>query len=109
VARTFLSSLSLALALSATGIVAAPALAAAPSSGAYYQARFAAPPAAERLIVRRLIWKCGPGGCVAGRSNSLATTDCAALARQGGRLSSFTVAGRALSAAELEKCNARAR
>jgi hypothetical protein len=91
--------------LLAVGAAAGPALAA----GAYYQAELATPPAAERLIVREVVWKCGPGGCIAGKSNSLAKTDCAALAREAGPIRSFTVAGRALSAAELEKCNARAR
>ena len=98
----FFSSISTLL---IAGAAAAPALAA----GAYYQAELATPPAAERLVVREIVWKCGPGGCIAGKSNSLAKTDCAALAREAGPVRSFTVAGRPLSAAELEKCDARAR
>ena len=98
----FMSSIFTILAV---GAAAGPALAAGP----YYQAELATPPAAERLVVREIVWKCGPAGCTAGKSNSLAKTDCAALAREAGPVRSFTVAGRALGAAELEKCNARAR
>ena len=98
----FISSLFTILAV---GAAAGPALAA----GSYYQAQLATPPAAQRLVVREVVWNCGPAGCTAGKSNSLARTDCAALAREAGPVRSFTVAGRALGAAELEKCNAHAR
>jgi hypothetical protein len=104
--RNFPSTLlSSALALLAIGTVASPAMAA----GAYYRAELATPPAAERLIVRGIVWKCAADGCVAGPSNSRALIDCSALARQLGTLRSFAVEGRALAPAELEKCNARAR
>jgi hypothetical protein len=100
--RSFLSNLGFAtLALLGAG----PAVAA----GSYYRAELATPPAAERLVVRGIIWKCAAGGCVSGPSNSRALIDCSALARQAGTVRSFTVEGRALEPAELEKCNARAR
>ena len=103
--RSFTSTLlSSAFALLVVG-AAGPAMAAAP----YYKAELAAPPAAERLVVRDLIWKCGADGCIAGRSTSRPATDCSALARQVGALRSFAVEGRALAADDLEKCNARAR
>jgi hypothetical protein len=97
--------LSSALALTAIAAAASPAVAA----GAYYRAELATPPAAERLVVRGVIWKCAADGCTAGPSNSRAVIDCSALARQVGTLRSFAVEGRALAPAELEKCNARAR
>jgi hypothetical protein len=74
-----------------------------------YRAEPATPPAAARLIVKDLVWKCGPAGCVAGKSNSRPAIDCSALVREVGPLKSFAVAGRALDSAALEKCNARAR
>ena len=103
--RTLSVIFSAAAGLVALAATASPAIAA----GAYYQAELASPPAAERLIVRGLVWKCGAGGCVAGRSNSRAVIDCSALAREVGTLRSFTVEGRSLAPDQLEKCNAKAR
>ena len=74
-----------------------------------YRAEPAKPPAASRLIVKDIVWKCGPAGCVAPRSNSRPAIDCSALAHEIGTLRSFSVEGRALDPAALEKCNARAR
>jgi hypothetical protein len=103
--RNFSSNIIMsALTLFAIG-VSAPAVAAGP----YYRAELSTPPAAERLIVRGTVWKCAADGCVSGPSNHRATIDCSALAKQAGTLRSFTVEGRALAPAELEKCNARAR
>jgi hypothetical protein len=61
------------------------------------------------LVVRGLVWKCGPSGCTAGKSNSRPANDCAALARQVGALTRFSAGGRELPVEALEKCNARAR
>ena len=84
---------------------AAPAFAAAP----HYKAEPLAAPASGRVIARDLVWRCGAGGCVARQGNSRPAVECAALARQVGRLGSFVAGGRALSAQELQKCNERAR
>ena len=97
--------LALLLPIAALAVPPSPAAATAP----HYRAEPAAPPAAERLVVRDLVWKCGPAGCVTGKSNSRPATDCAALAREVGALRSFSAGGRPLSGDELEKCNARAR
>jgi len=105
-ARQFASTLfAFLFAFLMIGAAAGPAMAA----GSYYQAQLAAPPSAQRLIVRDLVWRCGDTGCTAGKSTSRAATDCAALVREAGAVLSFAVQGRALSAEELEKCNARAR
>jgi hypothetical protein len=77
--------------------------------GGQYRAEPASPPAATRLVVRDILWRCGAGGCVAPRGNSRPTIDCSALAHQVGTLRSFTVEGQALEPAALDKCNARAR
>jgi hypothetical protein len=74
-----------------------------------YRAEPAAPPASTRLIVKEIVWKCGPGGCVAPQGNSRPAVDCSALAREIGALRSFTVAGQPLDSAALGKCNAKAR
>ncbi len=83
--------------------VSAPALAAP-----HFQAEPTAKPAAERLVLRDTIWRCGDSGCAAGKSSSRPAVVCAVLARQVGSLRSFSADGQPLSAEELEKCNARA-
>lgn len=95
----------LAALASALPLFAAPAAAA----GVSYRAEPATAPAAERLVVRDLVWKCGAGVCLSAKSNSRAAVDCAALVRQIGPVRSFSIDGRPLASGELEKCNARAR
>ena len=80
-----------------------------PPSGVQYRAEPASPAAASRLIVKEIVWKCGPGGCIAPQGNSRPAIDCPALVREVGALRSFTVGGQPLDAAALGKCNARAR
>jgi cob(I)alamin adenosyltransferase len=89
-----------------TGFVATPAPATAANQ---YRAELASPVSADRFVVRDLVWSCGAGGCLATQSTSRPATDCEALAGRVGPLKSFSVAGRTLSDAELEKCNAKAR
>jgi hypothetical protein len=74
-----------------------------------YRAELAAPPAAQRLVVRDLVWTCVGGSCAAVQTTSRPATDCSALAGKLGALRSFTVAGQPLTSGELEKCNAKAR
>ena len=97
--------LALIFTLTLFGAVASPAAAKSP----HYQAEPVTAPAAERLVVRDLVWRCGAGGCRAAQGNSRAAVECAALVREVGRLRSFSAGGQALAPAELEKCNARAR
>ena len=79
------------------------------AAGTQYRAEPASPPAASRMIVNEIVWKCGAGGCIAPQGNSRPAIDCSALVRQVGALRSFTVGGRPLDSAALGKCNARAR
>jgi hypothetical protein len=102
VARQIASSIAALLWL---GVSATPVQAGA----AHYRAELATPQARATLVVRDLVWNCGAAACVAPKSNSRPAIDCSALVRQVGELRSFIVEGRALSPAELEKCNARAR
>jgi hypothetical protein len=100
----------LSQALLAFGSAASLVGAAVPAAaGVYYRAEPAAQPSSDRLVVRDLVWKCGVGGCVSGKSHSRAAVDCAALVRAIGAVRSFSVEGQALPADQLEKCNARAR
>jgi hypothetical protein len=86
------------------------ALAATPAlANSHYHAQPAATPAAAKLVLRDTIWSCGDAGCAAPtRSNSRPAIVCELLVKQVGALRSFSVGGEALSAGQLEKCNARA-
>jgi hypothetical protein len=90
------------LALSALAFTAAPAAAAS------YTARLATP-ASERFIARDIVWACGPAACQGTTNESRPVVLCQSLAKRGGRVESFLVDGRALSAAELDRCNASAK
>lgn len=90
-------------AILALAIAATPAFAAAP-----YQAQPATTPSQEKFVLRDTVWKCGAAGCVGSKSSSRPAVVCAVLAREVGSLRSFTADGRAMSAEQLEKCNARA-
>ena len=87
----------LAFALFSTPVLAAPAFEADPT----------AKPAAERIVLRDTIWRCGDAGCAAGKSSSRPAVVCAVFAKKVGSLRSFSAEGQALSPEELEKCNAR--
>jgi len=96
----FFRTLLIALPLLA---VSAPALA-----GSYYSAQPEAAPASAKLVARDTIWKCGPDGCFAGKSNSRPAVVCAVLVKQVGAVRSFSANGTALAPDQLEKCNAKA-
>ena len=85
------------------------ALSAPAAASSHYHAKPAVAPASAKFVLRDIVWRCGDAGCSAGESNSRPAIVCAVLARDVGTLLSFSVAGRAMSAQELEKCNARAR
>ena len=83
-------------------------LASTPALASHYVAQPAAKPAQAKIVVRDLIWSCGDTGCSAAKNGSRPAIVCASLAKEVGKLESFSVAGAALGPAELEKCNARA-
>jgi hypothetical protein len=86
------------------------AASAAPASAATNQYRAElSKPAAQRFVVRDLVWNCAGIACIAAQTTSRPATDCAALADKVGPLRSFAVAGQPLASDALEKCNARAR
>src|SRR5947209_15181285 len=62
-----------------------------------------------RFIARDVVWNCGPAACQGATDESRPLVLCQSLAKRAGRLDSFIVDGRALSAAELDRCNAAAK
>lgn len=89
-------------------ILSALAFAAAPASAGSYSAKLSTP-ANGRLIVRDIVWNCGPAACQGATDESRPAVLCESLAKKAGRVTEFLVDGRALAAAELERCNARAK
>ena len=84
------------------------ALSAAPAAASTYSAKLAVP-TTERIIARDIIWTCGADACQGATDESRPLVLCQSLAKRAGRLDSFIADGRALSAAELERCNASAK
>lgn len=89
-------------------VVLASALLSSPALASHYQAELVQAPSDARIVVRDQLWTCGGGSCSAGKSNSRPAIVCAALVKEVGPLTRFTVAGQAFPPAALEKCNARA-
>lgn len=88
-------------------LVAALALA-APAAAATYAGKPAAPAGQAKFVSRDIIWNLA-GGTYQGRtSESRPLVLCQSLAKRAGRLESFTVDGRAITDADLAKCNAAA-
>ncbi|MFL6753240.1 MAG: CC_3452 family protein [Sphingomicrobium sp.] len=83
-------------------------LAAAPAGAASYSAKLATP-TSERIIARDIVWACGTDACQGATQESRPIVLCQSLAKRAGKVDSFLVDGRALSAADLDKCNAAAK
>ena len=88
--------------------LAAIAAVAAPAAAANYSAKLATP-ASGRIVARDINWTCGADGCQGATAESRPAVLCQALAKQTGRIENFMVDGRALSDAELAKCNSAAK
>ena len=84
------------------------AMAAAPAAAASYSAKLAAP-SSERFVTRDITWSCGPAACQGRTQESRPLVLCQSLAKRAGKLDSFLVDGRPLSAADLSSCNALAK
>lgn len=77
---------------------------AAPAAASSYSASLATP-ASARIIARDIVWNCGPAACQGATDNGRPVVLCQSLAKRAGQVDSFTVDGRALSAADLAECN----
>ena len=84
------------------------ALTATAAAAANYSAKPAVP-LSDRIVARDIIWSCGPDACQGATAESRPVVLCEGLAKRAGRIDSFLVDGRALSAAELNRCNAAAK
>lgn len=84
-------------------------LAAAPAAAAVYSATPLAAPAEARIVARDVVWACGSQSCAGSTSNGRPLVVCQALAKKTGPIASFSVDGRAIAAAELERCNESAK
>ncbi len=80
----------------------------APAVAAVYSATLAKP-ASDRFIARDIVWNCGPAACQGATDQSRPLVLCQSLAKRAGPVAAFTVDGRALPAAELDRCNAAAK
>ena len=90
-------------------LIAAAALASSPAIAGSYSAKPVAAPAKSKIVGRDIAWTCGPGACQGSTDSSRPILLCQDLAKRAGRIESFAADGRALSAAELDKCNASAK
>jgi len=84
------------------------ALLAAPASAATYSATLSTP-ASGRIVARDILWACGPAACQGATDESRPVVLCQSLAKRAGHVDSFLVDGRALAAAELDRCNTSAK
>ena len=66
-------------------------------------------PASGRFITRDIVWTCGPAACQGATEESRPVVLCESLAKRAGRVDTFLVDGRALTAPDLDKCNASAK
>ncbi len=78
-------------------------------TGGYYNATPVAAPAKASLITGGTLWHCNDGVCVADKAPMRDVILCQMVAREVGKLATFTVAGAPLDADTLAKCNARAK
>ncbi|MDQ3075413.1 MAG: hypothetical protein M3Q88_07375 [Pseudomonadota bacterium] len=83
--------------------------AASASGAATYSAKPVTPVAAKRIVVRDIIWACGPATCQGATEYGRPLVLCQGLARQAGLIEYFVANGRALANADLDKCNSVAR
>ena len=88
--------------------LAAIAISAAPAAAASYSATLATPSNGQ-FIARDISWNCAGAVCQGATETSRPAVLCQSLAKRAGRIDSFLVDGRALAAAELERCNASAK
>ena len=82
---------------------------ATPAFAATYTAKPAAAPAAGKIIGKDINWSCAADGCRGSTEASRPLVLCQDLAKRAGRLESFVANGQALSAEQLNKCNASAK
>jgi len=80
----------------------------APAAAASFSAKLETP-SNRRIVAREINWVCAGDTCEGVTAESRPVVLCQALAKRAGKIQGFLVDGRALSAAELARCNAAAK
>jgi len=89
--------------LLAFGAMGAPAL--AQGTTAHFTAQLAAPAKEAQFAAGGVVWHCEGTQCRAAQSNARALRVCSGLRREAGAVVSFAVAGAAVEADVLARCN----
>ena len=79
------------------------------AQGGYYTATPVAKPAKASFLARETMWTWHDSAYTARRGGDRDAIQCELVARQTGKLATFTAGGTAFDAPALEKCNARAK
>ena len=79
-----------------------------PAIAASYSANLEQP-ATGRFIDRDISWRCAGATCTGATTESRPLVLCQGLAKQAGRIGSFSINGRPLDTAQLDRCNASAK
>jgi hypothetical protein len=103
-----LISLFAAIFIAATLFAGAAANAQTRTGGPTYRAELAQPVADTRVVAGGVLWSCAGNACTAARATSRPAIVCARLVREAGAVTSFAFGGTAMSATDLERCNAAA-
>ncbi|MBK8376117.1 CC_3452 family protein [Sphingorhabdus sp.] len=90
---------------SALFVFAAPQAHAAGNNARFYTVELAEPAAAQRTIVRGVVFNCEGTTCRAPASASAARNVCASVARELGEVKGFTAGDKAFEASALDSCN----
>ena len=88
--------------------IALAAFVAAPALATTYAAKPLAP-ASAKVVVRDIVWACGPAACQGSSQEGRPAIVCQSLVKKIGRVESFVANGRAFASAELDRCNAAAK
>ena len=99
----------IATALVGTVMLLSPIAGQAQAPAGYYTAVPVAKPTKTSLITHSTVWKWQDTAFVANKAPERETIVCELIVQRVGALSAFTVAGQALDADALAKCNARAK
>jgi hypothetical protein len=83
------------------------ALTAGSASASTYSATTAAQ-TTGRIVARDISWNCAGNACRGSTQESRPVVLCQSLAKRAGKIDSFLVDGRPLSAGDLDRCNAAA-
>lgn len=97
------------LAAAGAALFASATTSAIAQDSAYYRATVAGKVNKAMMVTRDTVWRCTDGTCVAGKSTMRDAVACELVVQRAGALTAFSANGTEFDAAQLEKCNARAK